>query len=105
MSLALVERLIDAARAFTRALDAHDVTVIETAGADFRDAAAAVQSAGGWRETPELKARVAEALAQTEAARLRCAYYGDAARRKLDKLTALGANIPAAMTYGRSGRR
>jgi len=48
---------------------------------------------------------VAEALAQAEAARLRCAYYGDAARRRLDKLAALGANVPAAMTYGRTGRR
>ena len=105
MSLAAVERLIHAARAFTRALDAHDVATIEAAGTDFRDATAAVRAIGGWRATPELKARVAEAMAQTEAARLRCAYYGDAARRKLDKLAALGANLPAANTYGRDGQR
>lgn len=105
MSLAAIDRLIEAARAFTRALDSRDVSAIETAGEDFRDATSAVRSAGGWRDTPELRARVAEALAQAEAARLRCAYYGDAARRRLDKLAALGANVPAAMTYGRTGRR
>lgn len=105
MSVATVERLIDAARAFTRALDSNDVAAIEAAGADFRAATSAVRTTGGWRETPELKARVAEAMAETEAARLRCAYYGDAARRKLDKLAALGASVPTAMTYGPSGRR
>lgn len=105
MSLAAIERLTAAARDFARALDSNDVAAIEAAGVDFRDATAAVQSMGGWRETPELKAHVAEALADVEAARLRCAYYGDATRRKLDALAALGANIPAPITYDRNGQR
>ncbi|SNS84599.1 hypothetical protein SAMN06295912_11923 [Sphingomonas laterariae] len=101
MSLAVVERLIDAARGLTRALDLHDVAAIEAATADFRDATAAVQATGGWRETPELKARIAEAMAEADAARLRSAYYGDATRRRLEGLAALGANIPAPIAYGR----
>lgn len=105
MSLAAIERLIESARGFARALDSHDIAAIEAAVADFRDATASVQATGGWRETPELKARVTAALAEAEAARLRCAYYGDATGRKLDALAAMGANLPTSATYGRGGQR
>lgn len=105
MSLATIERLVEMARDFARALDSSDVAAIEAAAVNFQDAAAAVQSAGGWRETPELKMRVTQALAEVDAARLRCAYYGDTTRRKLDALAALGADLPAAIAYDRSGRR
>ena len=103
MSIALVERLIEAGRALTRALDSHDVGAIEVTSGAFRDATAAIQTAGGWRESPELKARIADAMAQAEAARLRCAYYGDAARRSIEGLAALGANVTPAIAYGRQG--
>lgn len=104
MSIAAVERLTDAGRVLVRALDDNDVAAIEAASAAFRDAVAVVQTAGGWRDTPELKARIADAMAQAEAARLRCAYYSDAARRRLDGLAALGANVAPAIAYGRRGK-
>ncbi|WP_380872543.1 hypothetical protein [Sphingomonas sp. DBB INV C78] len=77
---------------------------IEAMSAAFNDATIAVRNAGGWHATPDLKARVAEAMAQTEAARLRCAYYGDAARRRLEGLAGLGANVTPAIAYGRQGK-
>ena len=104
MSIAAVESLIEAGRALTRALDSHDVDAIEQTSAAFRDATTAIQTAGGWRESPELKARIADAMAQAEAARLRCAYYGDAARRRLEGLAGLGANVAPAIAYGRQGK-
>lgn len=104
MSLAAVDRVTEAGRVLVRALDENDVTAIEAASAAFRDAVTAIQTAGGWRDTPELKARIADAMAQAEAARLRCAYYADANRRRLDGLAALGANIAPAIAYGRSGK-
>ncbi|AGH48921.1 hypothetical protein G432_05970 [Sphingomonas sp. MM-1] len=104
MSIALVDRLAEAGRALAAALDRNDIAAIEAAAAGFQAATAAVGGAGGWRDTPELKARIRDALADVEAARLRCAYFGDAARRRLEKLATIGANVAAPIAYGRQGR-
>ena len=86
MTLQALGRLQTAHEDLICALDANDVEAIEQRLEQLRDAIAAVRSAGGWRECPQLKER-AKLIAQlAEAARIRVNFLTDMTAQRLQML-------------------
>jgi len=104
MSSETLDRLIASQEALLRALDGEEAEQIDQALAGFTAALDAVRSIGGWRDTPDVAARLAHALQLADAARARVNYLADATRRRLDHLAVLGAPTPHRLAYGRKGR-
>ena len=103
MTVASLDRLIAREEALVAALDAFDVTELEQASIDLRDAIAEVTASGAWHAGPEVGGRVIQALRLAEAAGGRINHLADRNRRQLDRLATLtGAPLPQA--YRRNGR-
>ncbi len=98
MSDAALDELIARGHALVAALDADDAPAIEAATTAFRAALEPLRSAA----RDPAKAR--EALAVTEAARVRVACLADVTRARLARIAAMTGRAPRAQTYGRSGR-
>jgi hypothetical protein len=98
-----LEDLIAHEATLVAALDAGDITLIESATRNMAGAIAAVASAGGWHERSDLRDRVTAALRLAEAAGGRINYLADDNRRRLERLNTLSGR-PRAEAYGRSGR-
>jgi len=92
----------EAAQTLARALDAGSWEEVERASAALARATQALGAAGGHHLTPELKATVRQALADSEAARIRTRYLAEHTRQRLDRLHALTGR--SAARYGRHGR-
>lgn len=103
MTAAALEGLIAREEALVGALDAGDIGAIERETHGMAGMLAAVAATGGWRESPELSARIVQALRLAEAAGGRINYLADDNRRRIERLTTL-AGRPRSEAYGRSGR-
>jgi hypothetical protein len=104
MSLAALDRLLAGATALNDALDRDDLPGLTIALVEFGDAVEAVKAVAGWRETPDLLRKLAEALAFADAARVRVNFLTDRARRRLELLGVTAGTAPRAALYSREGR-
>ena len=103
MSAGAVNGIIASSEALIAALDAHDIVAIETSLKAFGDSVATIRSVGNWERSPELSARLSEALRLADAARTRVRYLADSNRQQLDMLAmAAGRFDHTPVTYGRS---
>ena len=98
MSDAALDDLIARGEALVAALDADDAGAIEAETATMRDALERVRS--GTRDP----ARLRDALAITEAARVRVAFLADVTRTRLRRIAAMSGREQGPQTYGRTGR-
>ena len=102
MSEVVVERLILSSEALIAALDSHDIDAIEDAVAAFGQSVEALKVPGGWPQTANPPARLAEALKLADAARARVRYLSDRTRQRIDMLAvATGRFDCTPATYGR----
>ena len=93
-------RLEAAHEGLIAALDGSDVEGIELKLEDLRTAIADVRSMGGWRESPDLKARAKRIAALGEAARIRVNFLTDLTRQRLEMLSVVrGEAIGGAYTH------
>lgn len=88
MSVHALQRLEEAHEDLIGALDNADVEAIESKVEQLRTAISAVRSMGGWRESPDLKARAKRISQLGEAARIRVNFLTDLTRNRLDMLSA-----------------
>ncbi len=88
MSANALARLEEAHEGLIGALDGNDVESIESRLEELRTAISAVRSMGGWRESPDLKARAKRIAALGEAARIRVNFLTDLTRQRLELLSA-----------------
>ena len=103
MSEAAVNRMIASSEALIAALDAHDIEAIETRLAAFGASVGHLKTSGDWQRSPELSARLARALALTDAARTRVRFLADSNRQRIDMLAnAAGRFDCTPATYGRT---
>lgn len=103
MNEAALDTLVDTARALNAALDGDDPRAIERATTDYAGAINAVRDAGGWRDRPDLRDRLAEARTLADMARTRVNILSDVTRQRLNLLTAAVGRAPR-VGYGRDGR-
>jgi hypothetical protein len=85
------------------ALDGNDVESIEGRLEELRTAIAEVRAMGGWRESPDLKARAKRIAALGEAARIRVNFLTDLTRQRLELLSAVRGEALAG-AYSHPGR-
>ena len=104
MTHAALDRLLAGAAALNDALDRDDLPGLTTSLIEFGDSVEGVKAVAGWRETPDLLRKLAEALALADAARVRVNFLTDRARRRLELLGVATGNAPRAAAYGRDGR-
>ena len=103
MSANALARLEAAHEGLIGALDGNDVESIEGKLDELRTAIAEVRSMGGWRESPDLKARAKRISALGEAARIRVNFLTDLTRQRLEMLSAVrGEALTGA--YSHTGR-
>jgi hypothetical protein len=96
-----VADLLSAQQALIAAIDGGDVAAIEAAHAAVETAVLRVRAQGAWRDTPELRSDVAQALQENEAARVRVRYHGDRTRTRLERVVQLRGD--SASRYDRAG--
>jgi hypothetical protein len=84
MSVNALARLEQAHEGLIGALDGSDVESIESKLEELRGAISEVRSMGGWRESPDLKARAQRIAALGEAARIRVNFLTDLTRQRLE---------------------
>lgn len=61
-----------------------------------------IKSAGNWQRTPELSARIAQALALADAARTRVRFLADSNRQQIDMLAVAAGRFDCTpVTYSR----
>ena len=104
MSGNALARLEAAHEGLIGALDGNDVESIEAKLEELRTAISEVRSMGGWRESPDLKARARRISQLGEAARVRVNFLTDLTRQRSDALDAARGREAAAL-YGRDGSR
>ncbi len=103
MSVGALDRLEEAHKDLIGALDANDVDSIERRVEELRTAISAVRAMGGWRETPELRARAKRIAQLGEAARIRVNFLTDMTRQRLQMLAAARGDAASGL-YSPSGR-
>lgn len=87
MSVNALARLEAAHEGLIGALDGADVEAIEGKVEELRSAISEVRAMGGWRESPDLKARAKRIAALGEAARIRVNFLTDLTRQRLEMLS------------------
>lgn len=102
MSVRALERLTHAQATLIVALDSDHIDGIEAATAELAQALGEVRAAGAWREHPDLRSDIIEALRMADAARGRINYLADRTRRRLDLMFSL-ASGSRAQSYRRDG--
>lgn len=103
MSVNALVRLEQAHEGLIGALDGSDVDSIELKLEELRTAISEVRSMGGWRESPDLKARAQRIAALGEAARIRVNFLTDLTRQRLDMLSGVRGQALAG-AYSQTGR-
>ena len=91
-----LEHVIECQQRLIAALDARDVTALETATTHLSDALRSLQAAGGVYAVDP--GRVDHAMRQAKAARIRVNVLSDWTRQRIDRLAELRAGPSA--TYG-----
>ena len=103
MSGNALARLRAAHEGLIGALDGNDVESIEAKLEELRTAISEVRSMGGWRESPDLKARARRISQLGEAARVRVNFLTDLTRQRLDMLSSVRGEAIAG-AYSHTGR-
>ena len=102
MSKAAIDSLIESSEALIAALDRHDIDAIEGALTLFGESVRQVKSSGGWQRSPELSARVRDALKLADAARTRVRVLADRTQQRIDLLAAAAGRFDVTpVTYSR----
>nr|WP_295373330.1 hypothetical protein [uncultured Sphingosinicella sp.] len=103
MSVNALVRLEQAHEGLIGALDGNDVESIEGKLDELRTAISDVRSMGGWRESPDLKARAKRIAALGEAARIRVNFLTDLTRQRLEMLSGVRGEVLGS-AYSHTGR-
>ena len=104
MTTAPLEALIAEQKALIAALDGDDVEGIARATASVGDALLRINALKPRFVTNDAKALAQEAMALTDAARVRVNVLADMTQRRLARLATATGKGKATQTYGRSGR-
>lgn len=104
MSTAPLEALIAEQKALIAALDGDDVEGIALATASVQDALTRIHALKPRFVSNDAKALAEEAMALTDAARVRVNVLADMTSRRLARLAAATGKGKATQTYGRTGR-
>lgn len=104
MSLDTLRRLEDAHQHLISALDAQDIEAIETGVEQLRSAVAAVQAAGSWRDSAQVREQAKRIRSLGEEARIRVNFLTDRTAQRLQRLAAARGDALGA-TYKRRTRR
>ncbi|MDH7639629.1 hypothetical protein [Sphingomonas oryzagri] len=104
MSTAALEALIAEQKALIAALDGDDVEGIARSTAAVEDALLRINALKPRFVGNDTKALAQEAMALTEAARVRVNVLADMTSRRLGRLAAATGKGKATQTYGRTGR-
>jgi hypothetical protein len=103
MSANALVRLEQAHEGLIGALDGSDVEGIECKLEELRTAISEVRSMGGWRASPDLKARAMRIAALGEAARIRVNFLTDLTRQRLEMLSGVRGEA-LGTAYSQTGR-
>ena len=104
MSTAPLEALIVTQKALIAALDSDDVAGIARETAAVEDALVRIRALRPRFTGSDAKALVEEAMALTDAARVRVNVLADMTSRRIARLAAATGKGKATQTYGRTGR-
>ena len=104
MSTAPLEALIARQKALLAALDADDADAIARSTADVQDALIRIRALKPRFVSNDAHALAREAMALTEAARVRVNVLADMTPRRLARLASATGKGRATQTYGRTGR-
>lgn len=104
MTTAPLEALIREQKALIAALDADDVEGIARQTAAVEDALVRIRALKPRFASNDAKALAEEAMALTEAARVRVNVLADMTSRRIARLAAATGKGRATQTYGRTGR-
>lgn len=104
MSTAPLEALIVQQKTLIAALDADDANGIVRATAGVQDALTRIHALKPRFVSNDARALAQEAMALTEAARVRVNVLADMTQRRLARLAAASGKGRATQTYGRTGR-
>ena len=104
MSLASLEMLVNAQRLLVAALDADDVEAIGRHTAAVEQALVPVRAFSSQDLGAAARQLASEAMALTEAARVRVNVLADRTSRRITRLAVATGKGNAAPTYGRTGR-
>jgi hypothetical protein len=98
-----LNRMIASSEALIAALDAHDIDAIESALLAFGESVGHLKSSGNWQSSPELSARIRQALALADSARTRVRFLADSNRQRIDMLAVAAGRFDCTpVTYSRS---
>ena len=92
--LKAVDDLAAAAARLRKAMEASDVTQIESEIETFRRALTQVQDMGAWRADPILKKRVEDLLPQLDSSRMLARLLGDLTGQRIAKVSAQNGDVP-----------
>lgn len=94
MSLALIDDLSEATGRLRTAMQSSDLSAIEQAMAEFRQAVAAVQAIGAWRVAPELRERIDALRTELESSRMLACLLGDMTGQMHSAIAASAPDAP-----------
>ena len=102
MSETAIDRLIESSEALIAALDGYDIDAIEDAIPLFGESVRQLKSSGDWQRSPELSARLTQALKVVDAARTRIRVLADRTQQRIDLLASAAGRFDCTpATYGR----
>nr|WP_047169465.1 hypothetical protein [Sphingomonas sp. Y57] len=105
MSHSVVDDLILSSEALIAALDTHDIDAIEAALPALARSVAALDTIDRARLSPQLRARLEEAMHLADGARARVRYLADRTRQQIDLLAVAAGRFDCTpATYGRPDR-